>query len=305
MTIELNCIVMKKLFFAKMSGAGNDFIVFDKDQNPGLLLNSDIIKKLCNRRNGIGADGIITIADSDNHDFSMEYFNSDGSTGSLCGNGARCAIKFAESTRRLKNDRAKFISNGQTYLGEILNESHVKFYFNEPQNIKVHFKVKAGGQLINANYVNTGSPHVVINIKDILKDPRDPRSFYENINELPVFDLGKEIRNLPEFSPGGTNVNFYHVVDNKNYIRTFERGVEDETLACGTGNAATAIILSEVENIKPPVHLITKGGDELVIDFKNENNVMGNHHFVVSNLTLTGPVKIVFTGEILSNNILN
>lgn len=298
MTIELNCIVMKKLFFAKMSGAGNDFIVFDKDLNPDLTLNADTIKKLCDRKNGIGADGIITIADSDSFDFTMEYFNADGSTGSLCGNGARCAIKFAESTKRLKNEKTKFISNGLPYLGEILSESQVKFYFNEPRDFKLNFKVKAGGQLINANYVNTGSPHVVINIKDILKNPLKPLSSYEDINELPVFDLGKEIRNLPEFSPQGTNVNFYQVKNGKVYIRTFERGVENETLACGTGNAATAVILNEIENILPPVHLINKGGEVLVIDFKNENNFIGN-------LTLTGPAKIVFTGEILSNNILN
>ena len=289
---------MKKLFFAKMSGAGNDFIVFDKIVNPGLILDSNAIKRLCDRRNGIGADGVITIGDSDSYDFMMEYYNSDGSTGSLCGNGARCAIKFAESTKRVKQQKAKFISNGKSYIGEVLNDSQVKVYFNEPHNLKYNFKVKAFDQLINASFVDTGSPHVVINIIEILKDPEKRQLFYENINEVPVYEIGKEVRNLPEFLPDGTNVNFYFIKDNQVYIRTYERGVEDETLACGTGNAATAIVINNLHKIAPPITLNTRGGDKLIIDFEKGNNI-------IRNLALTGPVKVVFTGEINSNYILN
>jgi diaminopimelate epimerase len=289
---------MKKLFFAKMSGAGNDFIVFDKIVNPDLILDSNAIKRLCDRRNGIGADGIITIGDSDSYDFMMEYYNSDGSTGSLCGNGARCAIKFAESTKRVKQQKAKFISNGKSYIGEVLNDSQVKVYFNEPQNLKYNFKVKAFGQLINASFVDTGSPHVVINTAEILKDPAKRQLFYENINDVPVYEIGKEVRNLPEFLPDGTNVNFYFIKDNQVYIRTYERGVEDETLACGTGNAATAIVINNLHKIAPPITLNTRGGDKLIIDFEKGNNI-------IRNLALTGPVKVVFTGEINSNYILN
>lgn len=289
---------MKKLVFAKMSGAGNDFIVFDKVVNPDLMLDSKAIKRLCDRRNGIGADGVITIGDSDSYDFMMEYFNADGSTGSLCGNGARCAIKFAESTKRVKQQKTNFISNGKSYIGEILNESQVKVYFNEPQNLKFNFKVKAAGQLINASYVDTGSPHVVINTTEILKNPANHGSFYKDINDVLVFEIGREIRNLPEFAPEGTNVNFYYLNGNQIFIRTYERGVEDETLACGTGNAATAIVINNIHKITPPITLNTHGGDQLIIDFKKQNNT-------INNLTLTGPVKIVFTGEINSNYILN
>jgi diaminopimelate epimerase len=289
---------MKKLFFAKMSGAGNDFIVFDKIVNPDLILDSNAIKRLCDRRNGIGADGIITIGDSDSYDFMMEYYNSDGSTGSLCGNGARCAIKFAESTKRVKQQKAKFISNGKSYIGEVLNDSQVKVYFNEPQNLKYNFKVKAFGQLINASFVDTGSPHVVINTAEILKDPEKRQLFYENINDVPVYEIGKEVRNLPEFLPDGTNVNFYFIKDNQVYIRTYERGVEDETLACGTGNAATAIVINNLHKTAPPITLNTRGGDQLIIDFEKGNDI-------IRNLTLTGPVKVVFTGEINSNYIFN
>ena len=289
---------MKNIIFTKMSGAGNDFVVLDKNQNPGLMLDSKSIKKLCNRRNGIGADGVITIADSKDYDFLMEYFNADGSTGSLCGNGARCAIKFADLTKRMKESKTKFISNGLEYLGEILSENLVKFNFGKPENLKLNFKVKASGQLITAHFVNTGSPHVVININEILKDPKNPRSGYGNINEVPVFQLGNEIRRLPEFSPEGTNVNFYSLQYDKIFIRTYERGVEDETLACGTGNAATAIILNRVEKKIPPINLMTRGGEELIVDFNNDKDI-------INNITLTGPVKVVFTGEILFNNIQN
>ncbi|HKI77644.1 MAG TPA: diaminopimelate epimerase [Ignavibacteriaceae bacterium] len=289
---------MKSFFFVKMSGAGNDFIMFDKNKNPGLLLNSDSIKKLCDRRNGIGADGVITISGSDNFDFVMEYFNADGSTGSLCGNGARCAIKFAESINRVQNKKANFLSNGVPYSGEILNENKVKFYFGEPKDFKFNFKVKAGGQLINANYVNTGSPHVVIKIQEVLKDPKHLNSGYTNINELPVTKIGKEIRNLPEFTPGGTNVNFIDIQKDKVFIRTYERGVENETLACGTGNAAAAIIANKIAEIVSPVHLITYGGDELIVNFDGQGEN-------INDLTLTGPVKTVFAGEIHSTNFLN
>lgn len=289
---------MIKLFFAKMSGAGNDFVVLDKRLNPGLQLDANSIKQLCDRRNGIGADGVITIEDSGNYDFLMEYYNADGSTGSLCGNGARCAIKFAETSERLKGRDAKFLSNGTEYAGEVLSESQVRVNFRQPEKLKLNFKVKAGGQLITSHFVDTGSPHVVIDINDILKDPGKPGSKYSGINEVPVFKLGSEIRNLPEFSPGGTNVNFYSFSKNEIHIRTFERGVEDETLACGTGNVATAIILNKTKGLNPPINLITRGGDTLTVDFSKEGER-------ISNLTLTGPVKTVFTGEFLFNNKQN
>jgi len=289
---------MKKLFFVKMSGAGNDFVILDKGLNPDLVLTASDIKQICDRRNGIGSDGLITIGDSDEYDFLMEYYNADGSTGSLCGNGARCAIKFAESFKRLKGKETKFLSNGIEYLGEVLSDGQIKVYFRQPENLKLNFKVKAGEQLITSHFVNTGSPHVVIDVKEILQDPTNPIRSFSDINDVPVFQIGKEIRNLPEFSPGGTNVNFFSLSEEDIYIRTFERGVEDETLACGTGNVATAIILNKLKGIKAPIKLITRGGDILIVDFNSEEEQ-------IKNITLTGPVKIVFTGEFLFNNTQN
>ncbi|HUX92288.1 MAG TPA: diaminopimelate epimerase [Ignavibacteriaceae bacterium] len=282
---------MEKISFIKMSGAGNDFVVIDKNSNPFLILNEKVIQKLCDRRNGIGADGVITISNSVDYDFEMEYFNADGSTGSLCGNGARCAIKFAESSNRIKNEKTYFLSNTVSYTGEVLDENLMKFDFNPPAKLKFNFKVKAGNQLINACFADTGSPHVVIKIEDVLKNPNDLNSNYSEIDKFPVFELGREIRYLKEFSPGGTNVNFIKIVDSKIYIRTYERGVEDETLACGTGATAAAIIAHAIDKLEAPVTLITRGFDELTVDFNVENQK-------IKNLSLIGPAKIIFSGEI-------
>ena len=288
---------MKKIYFTKMSGAGNDFIVIDRNHNEEIELNPAIIQNLCNRRNGIGADGLITVYDSDKYDFVMEYFNSDGSTGSLCGNGARCAIKFAHDTDRLNLGKAKFISNGEYYLGEVLSEEEIKFCLNTPKNLKLNFKMNASGQLINTSFINTGSPHAIIKIDDVLKEPNDISSQYSDINDFPVFNLGNEIRYHQDLSPEGANVNFIKIQDDKILIRTYERGVEDETLACGTGSVAAAIISFLNYNLKPPIKLITRGGDELKVNFKlNEKEIIG--------ISLTGPAKSVFKGEFLLNKFL-
>ncbi len=285
---------MEKISFSKMSGAGNDFIVIDKDLNHDFVLNNIVIKNLCDRRNGIGADGVITIADSSDYDFDMGYYNADGSTGSLCGNGARCAIKFAGLSGRLKNEKTEFLSNSVNYTGEVLNENLIKFNFNPPGKLKYNFKIKAFNQLINACFADTGSPHVIIKIEDVLFDPKNPKSIYTGLDEFPVFELGREIRHHQDFNPGGTNVNFIQIVDGKIYIRTYERGVENETLACGTGSTAAAVIAFFTDGLQPPVSLITKGGDELIVNF-NVNDKQ------IEKLSLTGPAKVIFTGEFLLN----
>ncbi|MGA7721028.1 MAG: diaminopimelate epimerase [Ignavibacteriaceae bacterium] len=285
---------MKKIFFFKMSGAGNDFILIDKNINPGFVPDQNIIKIICNRRYGVGADGVITVSNSSRYDFEMEYFNADGSTGSLCGNGARCAVKFADLSGRVKHETAEFLSNGVAFTGKVLNDKEIRIFFNHPQRLKYNFKINASGQLINSNFVDTGSPHVVIKIEDILKNPANPKIFYNDLNNFPVYDLGREIRYHKDFAPEGTNVNFVRLKDGKIHIRTYERGVEDETLACGTGSTAAALVGSSLFNIKPPIFLITRGGDELVVDFKIENQKF-------KDLSLTGPALVTFTGEFALN----
>jgi diaminopimelate epimerase len=274
---------MEVLTFTKMSGAGNDFVFIDKKQNHSLEIQTDFVKKICDRRNGIGADGLITIEDSSNYDFIMNYFNADGSTGSLCANGARCAILFASESGRLKDNKAKFLSNEVEYKGEVNSNSDIKFYLNPPKNIKYNFKIKAGGKLINAHFADTGSPHVVIDINE-------SERFLPSLQELPVEKLGREIRYLSEFKPDGTNVNFVNVKDGVVHIRTYERGVEAETLACGTGSVAAALICYVNYKLSVPVKIFPKSNEKLLVNFDVENSK-------VRNLSLTGPAKVIFTGE--------
>ena len=287
---------MEKIYFIKMSGAGNDFIVFDRKNNPGLKLNSELIQKFCDRRNGIGADGVIVISDSTEQNFVMDYYNADGSFGALCGNGARCAVKYAEFSGRLNNGSAKFLSNNILYSGKMLGSEDVQVYLNPPSKLKNGFKVKAANQLIAASYVNTGAPHVVIKIEDMLRDPKNLNSSYDNLNDIPVYEAGREIRYLNDFAPEGTNVNFIKVEDGKINIRTYERGVEAETLACGTGAVASAYWGFINEKLVPPIFLKTRGGDELIVDFKKEGDEL-------KEVSLRGPAKIIFSGEISVNSI--
>ncbi len=271
---------MKNISFVKMSGAGNDFIVIDKAQNPEIALTNNVINRLCNRRNGIGADGIIIINDHEEFDFSMDYFNADGSNGTLCGNGARCAIKFARDTGKTKSNYVSFLSNEIKYTGELLNNGLIKFNMNPPVNIKENISLEVADSGISASFIHTGSPHVVIVVDDI--------------DGVSVIETGREIRYSESFAPDGTNVNFIKTIDKKIFIRTYERGVEDETFACGTGAVAAAIIGNIKFGIKSPVTLQTKGGDELVVNFFGD----GSDY---KNVSLTGPVKEVFKGEISIN----
>jgi diaminopimelate epimerase len=281
---------MEKVFFTKMSGAGNDFIFVDKNQNTDFNPSQKHIRKICDRRNGIGADGLIIVEDVLNYDFKMSYYNADGSTGSLCGNGARCAILFAHNSDRLKDGKARFISNDNEYSGEILGDGSIKFNLNPPKKIKYNFKIKAFGQMITSHFADTGSPHVVIKISDILSNHLKPDSRFKSINDVPVIQIGKEIRYCSDFKPDGTNVNFIEVIENAVHIRTYERGVEDETLACGTGSVAAAIVACVTDNIKPPISLITRGGNKLIVYFEIENQK-------VKNLSLTGPAEVIFEGS--------
>ena len=276
-------IEMGKIIFTKMSGAGNDFVVIDKKLNTNFKTSAELVQNICDRRNGIGADGLIIISDSLEYNFIMNYYNADGSTGSLCANGARCAVSYASETGRLKDVTAKFISNEVEYRAEIVNNSEVRFYLNPPKKIKYNFKIKAAGKLISANFADTGSPHVVIDINE-------NKEVFNMLNSVQVELLGKEIRNLPEFLPDGTNVNFIDVKDDIVHIRTYERGVEAETLACGTGSVAAALISFVNKNLTVPIQIIPKSKEKLLVNFEVENSK-------VRNLSLTGPAKIVFTGE--------
>jgi diaminopimelate epimerase len=273
---------MEKISFTKMSGAGNDFIILqDYPGNPAPVL----IQKMCDRRNGIGADGLIIVKKSADADFAMQYYNSDGLPGSLCGNGARCALKFAFENDISGKNKMEFLSGSELFSGEILDEG-IKFNLKPPEKIKRNFDIGIRDQQLKISFADTGSPHAIIYTDEV--------SGYfgtkYSLDEIPVNSLGKEIRYNEYFSPGGTNVNFLQVTGGKIYIRTFERGVEDETLACGTGSVAAAITSFLEGLVKPPVFIITRSKEELEVNFSFKNEQF-------SDVSLTGPAKIIFTGE--------
>lgn len=272
-----------------MNGAGNDFVMVDRGDSCDHILSGEDIRAVCDRRRGIGGDGLIVLQQSPTADFEMIYYNADGKVGSLCGNGARCAIKFARLQGYFDTRVANFEVGGTKFSGEYLDENQIAFYAGPPKKIKLNFKIKAYGQLITSHYADTGSPHVVIEIANILEIPGKPQSGFTNLEKVPVIDIGKEIRYSRDFSPAGVNVNFVHRIGESVYVRTYERGVEDETLACGTGSIAAALVLNSKYGVHSPVSIKTAGGDTLNVEFSNNAGVY-------SGIKLTGPAKINFTG---------
>lgn len=273
---------MEKIFFTKIHGAGNDFILIDTKLNSGFTVTPDLVRALCRRRFSIGADGVIVISDSEKYDFVMDYYNSDGSLGSLCGNGARSAIRYAEFSNRLENRNASFTNLGNIYSGEVIDNELIKFNLNQPSDFQFEKSLVLEGRRIPYNYINTGSPHIVINFPEL--------NCEESFENFDILKLGKKLRFADEFAPAGTNVNFIKFKNGKIQIRTYERGVEDETFACGTGATASAIVGYFQYEFIPPVELETKFKEKLIVDFSEDGKVFNN-------LSLIGPAEIVFSGE--------
>jgi diaminopimelate epimerase len=277
---------MNQIYFFKCSAAGNDFVLFDADITPELNLNEYFIRKICDRRLGVGADGIIFIKNSDNADFEMLYYNADGTGGMLCANGARTALKYVRSTGKVKKDDIVFESAGKRYKGNIISETAIKFYFSDIGEINIIEDLEIAGNKIVAYEINTGARHLVINIDDVRK------SSLEDFDNFPVVELGRKIRYSQRFKPEGINVNFIEFGDSGLKIRTYEKGVEDETLSCGTGSAAAAIVAHKIFNYNPPVVLYPRSGDEFIVDFKTDVKI--------ADVSLTGPAKIIYKGELLN-----
>jgi diaminopimelate epimerase len=255
-----------KYSFNKYQGTGNDFIIIDNRNGSFNPENIDLINRLCNRRFGIGADGLILVSEHKQYDFEMKYFNSDGKLGTMCGNGGRCVSHFA-STLGLAGKETRFIAADGEHEARI-NANIVSLKMNNVSDIK----------LIKGNYfINTGSPHYIV--------------FVKNVAETDVFETGKKIRWFDDFAPGGTNVNFVEVTGEGIFVRTFERGVEDETLSCGTGSTASAIasVLSG-HLATSPVKIKTMGGDlEVTFEVVNKD---------IKNIWLKGPAEFVYSGTI-------
>lgn len=256
--------------FTKMSGAGNDFIVIDNRLGQ-ISLTNDRIREMCTRRTGIGADGLILIESSELCDFRMNYHNADGYPGSMCGNGGRCAVYFAWSIGiRPAKERYVFEAGPGRYEAEVTAREAVRLHMLPPADFRDG--LQAGSW--NCHYVNTGSPHAIV--------------FTDDVDHIDVFGEGRTIRHRKDLFPEGTNVNFLEVTsDSSISVRTFERGVEDETLACGTGAVASALMSFRLGRVTAsPVRVKVHSGDILEVGFSDD----------MQQIYLEGPAKIVYQG---------
>jgi diaminopimelate epimerase len=261
--------------FYKMSGSGNDFILMD--DRDGTLPVKDLksfARKVCQRKISVGADGLILIKKSDRADFRWRFFNADGSEAEMCGNGGRCAARYAV----LKGIAGETLSF-ETLAGIIDAEVHgeiVKLRMTNPENLRVDDSISVDGQSCAISSINTGVPHVVC--------------FADDLDKVDVFRTGRAVRYHEAFQPAGTNANFVRVLDSHTIrIRTYERGVEDETLACGTGAVASALVSSWKGLVESPVSVLVKSGETLKIHFDRNS---GNFEKIY----LEGGARVVYQG---------
>lgn len=256
-----------KLTFEKYHGTGNDFIIIDNRNNYFPKSNKDLIQNLCHRKYGIGADGLMLVESAIDHDFKMVYFNADGNEGSMCGNGGRCIVAFANQLNMINSNTTFEAVDGIHHA--TINNNIVSLEMNNVNLIENHKE---------HIFMNTGSPHHV--------------TFFDDISTIDVFQKGKEIRYGKPYFEKGTNVNFVQKIKPDVFkVRTYERGVENETLSCGTGVTAVAIAADylHISNTNK-ITLQTLGGD-LMVSFKKDKRTY-------KQITLIGPATFVFKGLI-------
>ena len=257
-----------KVNFYKYQGTGNDFVILDNFNSHAPELSTAQIKFICDRNFGVGADGLMLLSKKEGYDFEMIYYNADGNQSSMCGNGGRCLVKFAYH-RGIHKNTYNFIAIDGEHEAEIDEDGTVSLKMQSVSKVDYH---------THHTILNTGSPHFV--------------KFTENVEQLNVAAAGNEIRYSNIFEKEGINVNFVEILDEDTiYVRTYERGVENETLSCGTGVTAAALISAHNQNGFNTVDVKTKGG-KLSVEF----NKIDDQHF--EDIWLCGPAAFVFSGEI-------
>ena len=263
--------------FTKMNGAGNDFVLVD-NQRGEIKLHPDQIVRICHRQRGVGADGLMLLVPGreGKADWAWDFYNSDGSSAEMCGNGARCFARYIQK-KTGANGRTSF----ETIAGVItatFESDRVRVNLTDPKDLRLNEKIDLSTGQTAVHSLNTGVPHAVI--------------FVPDADKAMVQNIGPEARFHKHFAPRGTNVNFVQVLGpGQIRVRTYERGVEGETLACGTGVTASAIIAAKLHAFKSPVIVKVQGGDTLEVSFREENGAFNGVH-------LTGPADFVFDGEI-------
>jgi diaminopimelate epimerase len=266
------------LHFYKMNGAGNDYVVVD-NRDLSLNLSSGQIEHICDRHRGVGADGLLAVEPAEQGaDFKFRYYNADGGEAEMCGNGARCFGRFTSALLGEGTERVTFETIAGTLAAENVEEN-VRIAMSDPFALEMDTDATVDGLASTLRSVNTGVPHVV--------------AFVDNLADVDVRTHGAAIRYHERFAPKGTNANFAQVLEPGHIaIRTYERGVEDETLACGTGMVACALMHHLLDGAPSPIKVDVKGGDTLEIGFEKS----GEMDF--TKVTLTGPADFVFEGDI-------
>jgi diaminopimelate epimerase len=266
---------MNKISFTKMVASGNDFIVITP--NTEYRTPNKLAIKLCNRKYGIGADGMLVLEKSKIADIRMRIFNADGSEAEMCGNGARCVALYVNTKHRTLNTEHTIETKAGIIRAHVKG-NNIKIKLTEPKNIKLDLPINVNNRNLKVNFIDTGVPHTVI--------------FVSGLEKIDVFNLGRPIRYHKKFSPRGTNVDFVEALgSNFIAIRTYERGVENETLACGTGSVASALIFALKSGVKDRVYVGTKSGETLTVYFKKTGRTFGD-------VWLEGKARTVFNGEL-------
>jgi diaminopimelate epimerase len=265
------------LNFTKMNGAGNDFVMLDNRLGE-FLYDRETIAHLCDRHRGIGADGLIAAEPPETADaqLKMRYFNADGGEAEMCGNGARCFSRFG--ARLLGENQALTFETLAGTLKAELKGNLVQLAMSQPHSLLLNASLKVANETLTVHFLNTGVPHAVV--------------FQEDLAATNVRSLGAEIRFHQHFAPKGTNANFLEVEAlGQLAIRTYERGVEDETLACGTGVVASALLHHVLHGAPSPINVRVKGGDTLQVAFGRDGDGF-------TNVTLLGPADFTFEGRV-------
>ncbi len=269
---------MKKTHFVKMHGAGNDFILVDDREGHFPSHDHLRIAALAARRTGIACEGVILVQRSTAADFRMVFFNPDGTEADLCGNGARCVAAFAREIGAAMSPAMTFETRAGLVDAEVVDSRLVRVWMPEPRNRRYNLQVKVKGQVVAGDFVDTGVPHFIV-----------PTA---SVASVDVARLGRELRLSDAFAPNGTNVDFVQYrAPNIAIMRTYERGVEAETGACGTGAVAAAVVGVETKGLSLPIRVRCSQGCELMVegDWRRAKS---------TGFVLTGPVKRVFDGEI-------
>ena len=280
---------MGKIPFYKLQASGNDFVLIESKGKKSASYFKKLAEKLCEPKTGIGADGLLVIEPSKKANFKMRIFNRDGSEAEMCGNGARCCVLWSYFVKKKK--KVKFDTVAGILNGEVISSSkadlagQVALKMTDPVNMRQEMPLTVLAHKMHVQFLNTGVPHTVV--------------FVQGLDKINVDDIGQAIRFHRKFSPAGTNVNFVEVInENRINLRTYERGVEAETLACGTGTVASAILSRfKIGKVKPKnkVDVKTQSGEILKVYFRDKKGC-------ICDVWLQGKSSIVFKGEIIVKN---